>query len=89
MKRVRVFISGNIQGIFFRAFVNRKAHYLKLKGWVKNLDDGRIEAVFEGTEVSVNEMLELCNRGPVAAKVDGVEYKEEPFKGETGFKLIY
>ncbi len=89
MKRVHVFISGKVKSVFFRAFVSRKAHDLSLKGWVKNASDGRVEAVFEGTEEKVKEMLELCNRGPVGAKVDSVEYKEGPLKGETGFKIVY
>jgi len=88
MKRVHAIISGQAQGIFFRAFVNRHAHELGLKGWVKN-KDVRVEAVFEGPDDKIKEMLELCHEGPAGAKVDGVEYKEEKFKGETGFKIIY
>ncbi len=88
MKRVHVFISGIVQGIFFRAFVSRNAHTLELKGWVKNSKE-QVEAVFEGDEEKIKEMLELCHQGPSGAKIEGVEYKEEPIKKETGFKIIY
>ena len=89
MKRVHAIISGQVQGTFFRAFVNRQAHDLGLKGWVKNKGDEGVEAVFEGPDDKIKEMLELCHEGPSGAKVEGVEYKEEKFKGETGFKIIY
>ncbi len=88
MKRVHVFISGTVRGIFFRAFVSRNAHDLELKGWVKNSGE-QVEAVFEGDDDKIKEMLELCHQGPAGAKVAGVEFKEEPSKKETGFKIIY
>lgn len=89
MKRVHVFISGKVQGVFFRAFVSRHAFELNLKGWVRNTEDGKVEAVFEGDEEKIREMLELCNKGPSGAKVELMEYKEEPFQGEKEFKIIY
>ncbi len=88
MKRVHAIISGQVQGTFFRAFVNKNAHDLELKGWVKN-SGKNVEAVFEGVDEKVAEMLELCNQGTSGAKVEGVEYKEEKFRGETGFRIIY
>ncbi|HIH34281.1 MAG TPA: acylphosphatase [Nanoarchaeota archaeon] len=88
MKRVHVFITGNVQGIFFRAFVSRNAHDLELKGWVKNTGE-QVEAVFEGDDDKIKEMLELCHQGPSGAKIERVEYKEELFKKETGFRIIY
>lgn len=88
-KRVHVFISGTVQGVFFRAFINNKAHELGLKGWVKNTNDGKVEATFEGNEEKITEMLEFCNNGPSGAKVEGVEYNEEPLKKETRFEILY
>ncbi|OYT41183.1 acylphosphatase [Candidatus Pacearchaeota archaeon ex4484_26] len=89
IKRVHVFISGKVQGVFFRAFVNRNAEELQLKGWVKNTGDGRVEAVFEGDERAIKKIIELCNEGPAGAKVENVEYKEEEPIGEKGFEIRY
>ena len=68
MKRAHVFISGKVQGVFFRAFITRNATKLNLKGWVRNNRDKRVEAIFEGEEKNIKEMLELCNEGPAGAK---------------------
>lgn len=89
MKRVHVFVSGRVQGVFFRAFARRKATELKLKGWVKNTADERVEAVFEGEEKEIKKILELCHNGPAGARVTRVEFKEEPMQKEKGFKIIY
>jgi len=66
----------------FRNSTKHKAEELGLKGWVKNLSNGDVEAVFEGPENAVKEMLEWCKKGPVLAKVDGVDVKYEEYKGE-------
>jgi acylphosphatase len=77
MKRVHLFISGRVQGVFFRAFTEAKATSLHLAGWVKNLPDGRVEAVFEGEKSRVDKMVAWCYQGPPASKVEKVEVKEE------------
>lgn len=85
MKRVRVWVSGRVQGIFFRANTRRKAMDLNLKGWVKNLDDGRVEAVIEGKDSDVKKMLEFMQKGPLGARVTKFDIKEEKYKGEFEF----
>ncbi len=87
-KRIHVFISGKVQGVFFRKNTLKKAEEKELKGWVKNLSDGRVEAVFEGERIE--EMLEWLEKGPSLAKVEKVKVKEEDYKGEfNNFKIKY
>lgn len=85
MKRVHVWISGNVQGVFFRASTRRKAMDLSIKGWVKNLEDGRVEAVIEGEDKAVKEMIEFLQKGPFGAKITKFEAKEEKYTGEFEF----
>ncbi|MCD6590635.1 MAG: acylphosphatase [Candidatus Aenigmarchaeota archaeon] len=80
--RAHVIISGVVQGVFFRAETCNLARKLGVKGWVRNLIDGRVEAVFEGDEKAVEEMVAFCHRGPPSAEVDDVEIKWEEYKGE-------
>jgi len=89
MKRsVRVFISGIVQGVFFRSFVKENADKLGVKGYVRNLADGRVEAWLEGNSDSVAKMVELCKKGPKFARVNRVEIKEEHFQGFREFKIL-
>jgi acylphosphatase len=81
MKRVHVYISGLVQGVFFRARTHREATRLGLAGWVRNCRDGRVEAVFEGPVEKIGEMLDWCWRGPREARVDDVQVSEEPWTG--------
>ncbi|MBM4033910.1 MAG: acylphosphatase [Planctomycetes bacterium] len=81
-KRVHVFISGRVQGVGFRAWAEREARVLGLKGWVKNLPDGRVEGVIEGAPDKVAALLEKLKAGPRAAKVENLEAKDEPATGE-------
>lgn len=79
-----VFVSGHVQGVGYRASASDTAHLLKLNGWVRNLRDGRVEAVFEGPQKKVEEMIRWCHQGPPTAAVREVvvEYMEpENFKG--------
>jgi len=80
--RAHVYISGIVQGVFFRASTLRVAKQLGLKGFVRNLPDGRVEAVFEGEEENVKKAIEWCKRGPPLARVDKVEVIWEEPKGE-------
>jgi len=73
--KARVLISGKVQGVFFRAWTQRKAQTLGLKGWVRNTPNGRVEAVFEGEKAGVTEMIKNCRQGPRLAKVGKVEIK--------------
>lgn len=87
--RVHVFISGHVQGIGFRASTQRKAHQLGLAGWVKNLADGGVEAVFEGPEEAVEKMVQWCHQGPFLAQVMKVEIKREKPEGLNGFEIKF
>jgi acylphosphatase len=90
MRHLRVFISGRVQGVAFRHYAVKTALSLKLKGWVRNLDDGRVEAVFEGDDAPVDAMLAWCRMGPSAARVTHVDVQEEPFSGQyEGFKISH
>ncbi len=86
--RVHIFISGKVQGVFFRSSTKDKAEELGISGWVRNLADGRVEAVFEGKEGSVKRMIEWCREGPEYARVKDVGVVSENYTGEfEGFAL--
>ncbi|MFP4116512.1 MAG: acylphosphatase [Candidatus Aenigmatarchaeota archaeon] len=87
--RKHLFISGKVQGVTFRASTRRKARDLGVNGWVKNLPDGKVEAVFEGSEKNVRKIVDWCYSGPDPARVDEVEQKEEQSKGIEGFEIKY
>lgn len=80
--RAHVFVSGTVQGVYFRQNTKDVATRHNVTGWVRNLQDGRVEAVFEGNEVDVNEVIEWCHVGPQKAKVDDVNVKFEKYTGE-------
>lgn len=89
MKRTHVFISGRVQGVWFRAHTREKAEELGISGWVQNLPDGRVEAVFEGEDEKVDEMVKWCHRGPPLSRVEKVDVEYETPKGEKGFTIRY
>jgi acylphosphatase len=80
--RAHVYISGLVQGVFFRHETKKYADELGVKGWVRNLPDGRVEAVFEAEQEMVEKMLKFCQRGPPGAKVKNVEAHPEEWRGE-------
>lgn len=82
MVQVHVVISGYVQGIGFRHFVKREAVKLGLKGWVKNISNGKVEAFFQGPREKIEEMAVLCEKGPFLAEVKNVEVKWEEMNEE-------
>ncbi len=89
-RRVHVFVTGRVQGVGFRAWTEREARMLKLAGWVKNLPDGRVEAVIEGPPEAVAALVEKLKAGPRAAKVENLDVKDEPAEGGfEGFETRY
>lgn len=88
--RAHVYVRGRVQGVFFRYETKDRADGLGVKGWVRNLPDGRVEAVFEGEREAVERMIDFCRRGPMGAKVAGVEVSWEGYKGEfQSFDIRY
>ena len=88
--RVHVVIEGRVQGVFFRASTRDEARARGLKGWVRNLPDGRVEALFEGEKPVVESMLAWCRKGPPYAYVDNVEIHWETYRGDlTDFRVVY
>jgi acylphosphatase len=89
MKRAHVKIYGRVQGVWFRASTKEVADKLGVRGWVRNMPDGTVEAVFEGDDKSVEKIIEWCHRGPPLARVDRVEVEYEEPQGETEFRIRY
>jgi acylphosphatase len=88
--RRRVIISGIVQGVWFRACTKDAAHSSGVSGWVRNLPDGRVEAVFEGPAENVQEALDWCRKGSPGSRVDSVQVIEETPKGDlNGFEVTY
>lgn len=87
MVRYRVLISGRVQGVFFRDTCRRLAEQHGVTGWVRNLPDGRVEAVFEGTAEAVDRLVDWSRHGPRYAAVDHVEVQPEPPEGLGTFRV--
>lgn len=86
--RVRVFVSGRVQGVFFRDFTRSNALSLGLNGWVRNLRDGRVEVLAEGEREALGKLIERLMRGPPAAIVHDVDVVWEEYRGEfSGFQI--
>jgi len=90
MVRAHVFVTGRVQGVYYRQTAMEAARAHGVFGWVRNLQDGRVEAVLEGDESSVNSVVEWCKKGPAKAEVEKVDTKLEGFTGEfSQFTIIY
>jgi acylphosphatase len=89
VRRAHVWISGMVQGVFFRYEARERARSRGVSGWVRNLADGRVEAVFEGPEDAVETMVEWCGRGPRGAEVTDVEAVAEDPEGLEGFDVLH
>ncbi len=89
MRRVRVSISGRVQGVFFRASCAREARRLHVSGWIRNTPGGGVEAVFEGPDGDVDALIGWCRSGPDLARVEAVQIAEEALTGEDGFHVLH
>ncbi len=85
--RAHVFVSGTVQGVYYRASTREAARDRDVDGWVRNLPDGRVEAVFEGAEGDVRDMVEWCETGSPAADVDAVDAEFGDPEGMSGFEI--
>ncbi|MDR2707574.1 MAG: acylphosphatase [Nitrososphaerota archaeon] len=87
--RAHVYVTGKVQGVFFRQNTKRQAQSRNVCGWVSNLPDGRVEAVFEGEEIFVKELVDYCRQGPSFAKVEQLEVFFEDYTGTfLDFRII-
>jgi acylphosphatase len=82
-----VVVRGRVQGVFFRDSCRREAERAGLRGWVRNGEDGSVEAVFVGADEAVERLLAWCHAGPPSARVDGVEVSEAPEEDFAGFEI--
>jgi acylphosphatase len=85
--RAHVYVSGRVQGVYFRATTRDHAREQGVDGWVRNLEDGRVEAVFEGPEDDVEAMIDFCHEGSEAARVEDVDVTVEEPAGADGFTV--
>lgn len=88
-KSVRLYIIGNVQGIFFRGFLKENAERYNVKGFTRNLEDGRVEVFLEGDANDVNKLMELCKKGPRHAQIKKVEIVLEKFQDFKTFKVLH
>ena len=88
-KSVRLYIDGTVQGVFFRSFVKENAERYNVKGFIRNLEDGRIEVFLEGNTDDVNKLIELCKKGPRHSQIKNVEVKPEKFQDFKSFKILH
>jgi len=89
-QRIRVLVSGKVQGVFFRQALKVVAKKNNVSGWVRNLNDGRVEAVFEGDSKSISSVIEWARVGPANSRIDDIEVINEEFKNEfSTFEVLY
>jgi len=85
---IHVTVSGDVQGVGFRQYVKYQARKLNIKGWVKNLDNGNVEAVLSGNREDLKTLIEFCRKGPMLARVREVKTEEIPDEIFTDFLVI-
>ena len=88
-KSLRIYITGTVQGIFFRNFAKENAERHNVKGFVRNLEDGRIEIFLEGNNEDVDKMVELCKKGPKHSQIKGIDMRPEKFQDFKTFKILH
>jgi acylphosphatase len=86
-ERARVLVSGRVQGVSFRDATRSQAEQLGLSGWVRNTQDGQVEAIFEGVPETVQQMIEWCKSGPSSADVEDVSVENEQPENLSGFEV--
>ena len=90
LTRVHIFVSGLVQGVFYRQSAKEKSEKLGLTGWVRNLPDDRVEIVAEGEEEKIKELIDWAKEGPPSARVENLEVNFEKYKAEfIGFEIRY
>ncbi len=88
-KSVRLYITGSVQGVFYRDFIKQNAEKLDVRGFVRNLEDGRVEIFLEGLPENVDKMIEISKTGPKHSQIRNVEEKPEKFQDFRVFKILH
>ena len=89
IKKVHIFISGKVQGVFFRHEAKLHAKNLYINGWLKNLPDKRVEIVAQGEEENLKEFIDWCVNGPKDSKVENIKYMwKTPNNVDNGFEIV-
>ncbi|MDT8446689.1 MAG: acylphosphatase [bacterium] len=90
LSAIRIYISGLVQGVYFRATCQQEARQLGIKGWVRNLPDGRVEVYALGEDKDLEELKKWCRKGPSGSRVDTVQTSEDQIEeGLHNFKILY
>ena len=91
MERMHLLIEGRVQGVWFRASTRQVGDEIGVVGWVRNLPDGRVEVLAEGTSEQLDRLLEFCRKGPPHAVVTHVDVERGPARGDLGdgFRVTY
>jgi acylphosphatase len=88
-KAVRLVITGTVQGVFFRNFIKEQADKLGIRGFVRNLEDGNVEAIAEGNLADIDNLIDICRKGPKFANIRDVKVEERKYSGESKeFKVL-
>jgi len=88
-KSVRLYVEGTVQGVFYRAFIKENSERYNVKGFVRNLEDGRVEIFLEGNANDVNKMIEIAKKGPRHSQIRNVQIKPEKFQDLKSFKILH
>jgi acylphosphatase len=90
MIRCHIVVTGIVQGVFFRRYIKENAEDLTLSGWAKNMDKDKVEILVEGKEEDIEELVDICSRGPQGAEVEDIEVKKEKYIGNLkGFTILH
>jgi acylphosphatase len=88
IRKVKILVSGRVQGVYFRLFTQNKAKHFAIKGSAKNLPDGRVEIIAEAENMAIEKFIKWCHKGPITARVDHVEVTElQPDELLTSFEI--
>ncbi|MEK6899323.1 MAG: acylphosphatase [Nanoarchaeota archaeon] len=87
-KSVRLLISGSLQPMFYNEYIKKNADILNLRGYLRNLEDGRVEVFLEGDMKAIEEMLEVCKQGPYNTQIRNIERKEERYQDFKDFRVM-
>ena len=88
-KSIRMYVDGVVQDVFFRGFIKENAERHNVKGFVRNLEDGRVEIFLEGNNEDVDKVVELCKKGPKHSQIKGIEMRDEKFQDFKTFKILH